>query len=75
MNPVEKLITEIIAQHLAAIGEPWISAFEPAALREKVCSLGFREVEIYEPDDLNRRYLYRRKDGLRCGGRILCARV
>lgn len=75
MNPVEKLISEIIAQHLAAMGEPWISAFEPAALREKVRSLGFREVETHEPDQLNRRYFYRRKDGLRCGSRILLARV
>jgi methyltransferase (TIGR00027 family) len=75
MNPVEKVITEIIAQHLAAMGEPWISAFEPGALGDTVRGLGFREVDIHQPDDLNRRYFYRRKDGLRCGGRILCARV
>ena len=74
MNPVERVISEIIGQHTAAMGEPWLSAFEPAALREKLLGLGFTGVETYEPDALNHRYLYRRKDGLRGGGRLLRAR-
>lgn len=75
MNPVERVIAEMIAQHVAAMGEPWLSAFDPAALRETLRGLGFAEVETFEPDMLNRRYLYRRKDGLRGGGRLLLARL
>src|SRR5581483_1443479 len=75
MNPVEQVILQIVKQRIAALGEPWLSEFDPAALREKLRGLGFTEVETYEPDVLNRRYLYRRKDGLRCAGRLALARV
>jgi methyltransferase (TIGR00027 family) len=75
LNPIERATYEIMEQRAAAIGEPWMSAFEPMALREQVLALGFGDVETYEPDELNRRYLNRRKDGLRTGGRLLCARV
>jgi methyltransferase (TIGR00027 family) len=75
LNPIDRVISEAMGRRVAAIGEPWVSAFEPAVLREKVLGLGFSEVETCEPDALNRRYLYRRKDGLRTGSRLLCARV
>jgi len=75
MNPVERLIVQIVKQQIAAMGEPWLSEFDPAALREKLLGLGFAEAETFEPDVLNRRYLYRRKDGLRCGSRLALARV
>jgi methyltransferase (TIGR00027 family) len=74
MNPVERVIVEMIKQHTAAMGEPWLSDFDPAALREKLLGLGFAEAETFEPDVLNRRYLHRRKDGLRSGGRLCLAR-
>jgi methyltransferase (TIGR00027 family) len=73
-NPIERAVAEVMAERLAAIGEPWISAFDPAAVCGQVAALGFDDVTAYEPDELNRRYLYRRKDGLRTGGRLLCAR-
>ena len=75
LNPIERAIYEVMGQCAAAFGEPWTSAFEPAALREQVSRLGFSEVETFEPDELNRRYLYRRKDGLLTPGRLLRARV
>jgi O-methyltransferase involved in polyketide biosynthesis len=74
-NPIERAISDMIAERCAAIGEPWISAFDPAALREQVLALGFKDVTTYEPAELNLRYLHRRKDGLRTGGRLLCART
>jgi methyltransferase (TIGR00027 family) len=74
MNPVERVIFEMIKRHIAAMGEPWVSDFDPAVLRETLLGLGFTEAETYEPDVLNRRYLYRRKDGLRSGGRLALAR-
>jgi O-methyltransferase involved in polyketide biosynthesis len=73
-NPIERTISETIGERVAALGEPWISAFDPAALREQVVALGFNDVTAYEPAELNPRYLHRRKDGLRTGGRLLCAR-
>lgn len=75
LNPVERVIAEMMAQRVAALGEPWISAFDPAALRDQVRSLGFSMVETYGPDVLNPRYLHRRKDGLHTNGRILHART
>lgn len=75
LNPIERVIVEFVGRQLAASGEPWISAFAPAVLRAQVLALGFSEVETYEPDDLNCRYLHRRKDGLRTGSRLLYARV
>jgi O-methyltransferase involved in polyketide biosynthesis len=73
-NPIERAVSEVMAERVAALGEPWISAFDPAALREQVAALGFDDVTTWEPDALNFRYLHRRKDGLRTGGRLLCAR-
>lgn len=52
LNPIERAIVEVMGQRVGAIGEPWISTFEPAALREQVLALGFGKVETYEPDDL-----------------------
>ncbi|MGH6890286.1 MAG: class I SAM-dependent methyltransferase [Rhizomicrobium sp.] len=75
LNPIERAIADVMGQHVAALGEPWLSAFEPARLREIAAGAGFTSVETFEPDELNCRYLSRRKDGLRCGSRMMCARV
>jgi methyltransferase (TIGR00027 family) len=75
LDPIQQAIGELMAQRAAAVGEPWVSAFDPTLLRQQILKLGFSEAETCEPDALNRRYLHRRKDGLRTGGRIMCARV
>ena len=74
-NAIERAVSETMEQRVAAIGEPWLSAFDPAALRDQVAALGFSEVATSDPETLNRRYLDRRKDGLRTNGRLLCART
>jgi methyltransferase (TIGR00027 family) len=74
-NPIERAVSEWMDQRVAEVGEPWLSAFDPATLREQVAALGYDEVTTYEPDALNLRFLHRRKDGLRTGGRLLCART
>src|SRR5262249_36165215 len=73
MNPFEQAVSPIVEQHVAGLGEPWISAFDPAALRASALALGFRTVAVHEPEELNRRYLYHRKDGLRGNLRLLRA--
>jgi methyltransferase (TIGR00027 family) len=75
LNPVERVITEVIEQRIAALGEPWLSTFDPTHLQRQLLELGFSTAESATPEDLNARYFARRKDGLRTGGgvRIMCA--
>jgi methyltransferase (TIGR00027 family) len=68
LGPVDRVITEAIAQQVAAGGEPWLSAFEPATLQRQLLGLGFDFAVSVAPDELNARYFARRKDGLRLGG-------
>jgi methyltransferase (TIGR00027 family) len=75
LNPVERVISDVIEQRLAALGEPWRSTFDPAQLQRQLLELGFSSAVSATPEDLNARYFARRKDGLRAGGggRIMCA--
>jgi methyltransferase (TIGR00027 family) len=75
LDPVERVINEVFEQRIAALGEPWLSAFDPTQLQRQLLELGFRTAESAKPEDLNARYFARRKDGLRTGGsvRIMCA--
>jgi len=75
LDPIARVVHEVMGQRAAAVGEPWISSFDPLLLCQQLLDLGFSEAETSEPDELNRRYLHRRKDGLRSGGRLMCARV
>jgi len=74
-SPAQRLGSDAVATRAAEHGEPWISSFAPAGLRETARALGFGNVETYGPDDLIARYLAQRKDGLRTGGHILLAVV
>ncbi len=73
LNPVERTITEMIMQRVAEAGEPWISAFDPGALRARLLEIGFERAEALLPEALNRRYLFQRKDGLSTRARVMCA--
>ena len=75
LNPIERVINEVLEQQIAAIGEPWLSTFDPVQLQSQLLELGFRSAESATPDELNERYFARRKDALRTGGgvRIMCA--
>jgi methyltransferase (TIGR00027 family) len=73
LNPVERIINEQIMERIAAMGEPWIAAFDPRQLQRKMLEIGFVRAEGLGPEELNRRYFYRRKDGLTTRTRIMCA--
>ena len=75
MNPIERAASEIIGQRISAMGEPWVSAFEPAVLQRKTLDQGFRDSRFLDGPELNRRYFHRRKDGLHTNVRIICASV
>jgi methyltransferase (TIGR00027 family) len=67
LDPIARMISEFLGNRIAEYGEPWISFFDPAVLEADVRKLGFSQIDNYGPDDLNPRYFYRRKDGLRAG--------
>ena len=77
LDPVERLVDEVIGAKAAAAGEPWLSTFDPAQLQAQLLEAGFSSADSTTPDELNACYFARRKDGLRTGGglRIMCART
>lgn len=62
---------------MAAIGEPWLTFFEPALLVSRLQALGFGGVDILTADEANRIYFANRADGLKLGpsARMAAARV
>ena len=54
-----------IAARTAAIGEPWLTLFDPGALADDLRAMGFGPVEHLPPAEINRRYFADRSDGLR----------
>jgi methyltransferase (TIGR00027 family) len=77
LNPIERVIVEFIGKQVAGLGEPWVSNFDTESLKQEIHKLGFSAAEDLGADELNSRYLARRKDGLRTGAgfRIMCATV
>src|SRR5690242_8665542 len=65
------------AAQVAALGEPWISYYHPAALAAEANALGFRETRDLGPTEANRLYFGERDDGLRVTGtsRLMMLRV
>jgi methyltransferase (TIGR00027 family) len=61
----------------AALGEPWLSFFEPAELKSRLRELGFTRVEHLSPNEANTRYFAGRSDGLRVPAihHVMLARV
>jgi methyltransferase (TIGR00027 family) len=77
LHPIERFLGEYVAQSFAAQGEPWKTFFDPDDLREELRKMGFSAMEDVGPNELNARYLFRRKDGLQAAGgaRLMCAAV
>jgi methyltransferase (TIGR00027 family) len=64
----ERATREAMARRVAALGEPWITYFDPPDLQREVRHLGFKLVEDLGPREANDRYFKDRQDGLRLGG-------
>jgi len=73
----QRLAHDVAAKRVAAIGEPWITYFDPPALASELTRLGFNRMEDLGPAEANERYFKDRADGLRIGdsGRLIRARV
>ncbi len=63
------------AAKVAALGEPWVSGFDPRNLIDSLAQLGFDRIEDLGPEELNARYFGGRDDGLRIlAGRVMRVR-
>jgi methyltransferase (TIGR00027 family) len=66
-----------LAQHVAGIGEPFVSYFEPQALETMLLEAGFARVEFLSPEEARARYYAQRptdlppprRSGIACGMR------
>jgi methyltransferase (TIGR00027 family) len=65
---LQRAVFDALAARVAAAGEPWLSAFEPASLTQELRGIGFATVDDVTPDALNARYFSNRRDELRVGG-------
>lgn len=72
---MRRLVIGAVRRHVASIGEPWKTFFDPQALSAELAALGFTQLQDLGPDELNARFFDARSDGLRIGrlGRIVCA--
>ena len=61
------------AAHVAALGEPWRTRFEPDEIAPRLRAAGFRSVSLLFADDIAERYLRGRNDGLRSPSRVVLA--
>ncbi len=67
---------DVRAAGVAAIGEPWLTHFEPAPLAAELIALDFTQIEDIGPAEINARYFGGREDGLRVlAGRIVRTRT
>lgn len=51
-----RIMVAAIAERLAALGEPWISLFDPLTLTENLKEMGFREVDDLDMANICSRY-------------------
>jgi methyltransferase (TIGR00027 family) len=64
LDDVDRRTAARLRRFTARRGEPILSFFEPAALCERVSTLGYRVLENLAPAEQNRRYFSDRSDGL-----------
>jgi methyltransferase (TIGR00027 family) len=69
MPPQAAAVYRSLADHVARVGEPWLSSFEPAVLATSLKQFGFAVREDLGPQQINARYFGDRTDNLRVRGR------
>ena len=68
LNFGQRIALDVLANRVAAAGEPFQLFFNPAQLQEELKGLGFRRTEFLDREQLNARYFKDRTDGLRVRG-------
>jgi len=66
-----------LAERTAALGEPWLTLFDPPSLIAELTGVGFADATDFGPEQANDRYFTGRADGLRLrgSGRLMSAHV
>jgi O-methyltransferase involved in polyketide biosynthesis len=67
LSESERATHEVLARRVAAIGEPWITYFDPLVLASELRQIGSTHLEGMGPNEANDRYFKNRSDGLRVG--------
>jgi len=77
LSQIQRSVREAGARRVAAIGEPWITYFDPSALASELRGMGFKQVEDIGPEEANNRYFKDRSDSFRIWGtgRLMKART
>jgi methyltransferase (TIGR00027 family) len=77
LSDKQKLGRQARADRVAAVGEPWLTHFDPSSLASDLRQMGFEEIEDIGPEAANERYFRDRTDGLRLAGaaHLMKARV
>ena len=77
LSQIQRYAREAGARRVAAIGEPWITYFDPSSLASELRGLGFKQVEDFGPEEANNRYFKDRADSLHIwgSGRLMKARI
>lgn len=66
----EKIAFDMLAERVAAAGEPFRLFFSPDELQQELRSAGFREIEELTSEDINARYFKDRRDQLKIQGNV-----
>ena len=77
LNEQARKVVQLMAERVAAAGEPWTLFFDPDRLGQSLHEIGFGRVEDLDGNSINRRYFEQRNDGLHVGtvGHLLHAEV
>jgi O-methyltransferase involved in polyketide biosynthesis len=68
LTPAQRAARERSERRMAALGEPWLTYFEPRALARMLGDLGFGALYDLAPEEANEVYFSDRDDGLRVSG-------
>lgn len=76
LDDAQRASRERSMRRMEALGEPWLTFYDPGELADRLRSIGFSRTEILGPEEANRRYFADRADGLRMSlGHMMAARV
>jgi methyltransferase (TIGR00027 family) len=76
LSPIHRLGFDVLANRVAAAGEPFVGFFEPQEFGRELRQMGFAHIEDFGSAEINLRYFNQRRDGLGVtgGGRLMAAR-
>jgi methyltransferase (TIGR00027 family) len=64
LNFLRRRSYRLMIADAAAVGEPWLTFFDPASIAGKLGELGYSQIEDIGPDEINGRLFRGRSDGL-----------